>query len=615
MCDGFYDSMSSLKQCNLQDLKSDPNMADQFINYEHILKLSQDQPSIPSISSDDSSKLLGRMKKDVKDFYSVTASHYLNAGEEGQLHFNTLINALISDVNNAKLEELNIALGLIFHKGHGKEKTSDRSYRTISTCPFLAKAIDMHIRDLHLHQWNDIQAATQYQGSGSSHELASLLVTEVIQYSLHVSNAPVYLLALDAQSAFDRCLRQLLCCELYKAGTPGSVLEYVDSRLANRKTVYEWDGTMMGPAEDITGFEQGGVNSSDFYKLYNNEQLNVAQSSELGVDIGSTVISAVGQADDVILVSNDIYALKLLLKLTENYCAKFRVKLEPGKTKLLVFSNKCHGLLTQHATYTNQLTINNIPIKFTSEAEHVGVVRNVAGNMPNILHRISKHKKVLGSVLSAGIGHGHLGNPAASLRVHHRYCTSVLLSGLASLVLSSHEIKVIDNYYQITLQRLQKLHVKTPRSIVYFLAGSLPGEALLHMGQLTLFTMICHLPQDPLNSHARHMLVMSPPSAQSWFQQIRDLCRLYLLPHPLELLENPLPKAAIKKLVKLKVSEYWHSQLSTECQSLDSLQYFNPHKCSLLAPHPMWTTAAHSSYESNKSKILARMASGRFVLK
>jgi len=83
----------------------------------------------------------------------------------------------------------------------------------------------------------------------------------------------------------------------------------------------------MGPAEDITGFEQGGVNSSDFYKLYNNEQLDVAQSSELGVDIGSSVISAVGQADDVILVSNDLHALKLLLKLTENYCAKFRVKL------------------------------------------------------------------------------------------------------------------------------------------------------------------------------------------------------------------------------------------------------------------------------------------------
>ena len=216
--------------------------------------------------------------------------------------------------------------------------------------------------------------------------------------------------------------------------------------------------------------------------------------------------SHIGQADDVIFVSNDLHDLKLLLKLTENYCAKFRVKLEPGKTKLLVFSNKCHELIIQHAASTNQLTINNIPKDFTSEAEHVGVLRNTAGNMANILQRITKHKKALGSVLAAGMGHGHLGNPAASLKVHELYCTPVLLSGLATLFLSKQELRLVDNHYQTTLQKLQKLHDKTPRCIVYFLAGSLPGEALLHLRQLSLFTMICHLPHDPLNLHARHII-------------------------------------------------------------------------------------------------------------
>ena len=97
---------------------------------------------------------------------------------------------------------------------------------------------------------------------------------------------------------------------------------------------------MMGPASDDTGFEQGGINSSDFYKLYNNSQLITAQEVELGVDIVSSVVSAVGQADDVILVSNDIYSLQLLVKLTENYCEKYRVKLEPSKTKLVAFCKK-----------------------------------------------------------------------------------------------------------------------------------------------------------------------------------------------------------------------------------------------------------------------------------
>ena len=125
------------------------------------------------------------------------------------------------------------------YKGHKKDRTSDRSYRTISSCPFLAKSADFYLRDLYHDCWDDCQAPTQYQGSGSSHELASLLVTEVLQYSLHVTNKPVFLLFLDAESAFDRCLRQILSGELYRAGVSHSAIKFMDSRLESRMTVYE----------------------------------------------------------------------------------------------------------------------------------------------------------------------------------------------------------------------------------------------------------------------------------------------------------------------------------------------------------------------------------------
>ena len=61
--------------------------------------------------------------------------------------------------------------------------------------------------------------------------------------------------------------------------------------------------------------------SSDFYKVFNNIQLEVGQESELGVDLGGPnplVVSPIGQADDVMLV----YSLRA------------------EKTKLQVFSDK-----------------------------------------------------------------------------------------------------------------------------------------------------------------------------------------------------------------------------------------------------------------------------------
>ena len=96
----------------------------------------------------------------------------------------------------------------------------------------------------------------------------------------------------------------------------------------------------MGPAKDDTGVEQGGVPSGDFYKVHNIDQLKSAQSSMQGVDIGSGIISGVGQAEDVLLTSNDIYSLQNLVHLKSSYCHKYSVQLCADKTKLLEISSK-----------------------------------------------------------------------------------------------------------------------------------------------------------------------------------------------------------------------------------------------------------------------------------
>jgi hypothetical protein len=87
-------------------------------------------------------RILQNMKESVSDHQSITPLHYKNAGLEGLLHLNFLMNKVIQEVNTASsAEELNTVLALLLHKGHGKPKTSDRSYRTISTCPVLSKAL------------------------------------------------------------------------------------------------------------------------------------------------------------------------------------------------------------------------------------------------------------------------------------------------------------------------------------------------------------------------------------------------------------------------------------------------------------------------------------------
>ena len=101
--------------------------------------------------------------------------------------------------------------------------------------------------------------------------------------------------------------------------------------------------------------------------------------------------------------------------------------------------------------------------------------------------------------------------------------------------------------------------MKLPKDVaepaVFFIAGSLPIVAYLHMRILSLFSMICHLQGDPLNYIAREAIVRARPSSRSWFLMLRDICVKYDLPHPLILLESPMPKNKFKTLYKLKVTE------------------------------------------------------------
>ena len=157
-----------------------------------------------------------------------------------------------------------------------------------------------------------------------------------------------------------------------------------------------------------------------------------------------------------------------------------------------------------------------------------------------------------------------------------------------------------------------KLHKKTPACAVYFLAGTLPVTALLHLRQLSLFGMVSRLEQNPLKTLALETLIEAKPSNKSWFQSVRDLCVMYCLPHPIHLLEYPLRKEKFRDLCKQKVHQYWHQKLSQEVNVLPSLQYLAPQFLSLSHPHPLWSSLDGNPYQTKAACIQALFLSGRY---
>lgn len=202
----------------------------------------------------------------------------------------------------------------------------------------------------------------------------------------------------------------------------------------------EWDKHLMGPIDDQKGMEQGGPNSGDYYKIFGKPQLELAHFSGLGVALpGNLTVSAIGLADDTLLVSNNIHALQNLLQLTLHFCSKYSVELCVEKTRLQAFSTPDMRTTVEHLQSTSPVNIHGTLLQLVSStsqgAEHVGIIRSARGNLPHILQRLSSHQNRLAAVMHAGIGRGHRGNPTASLIIENLYCTPVLLSGLGALVL------------------------------------------------------------------------------------------------------------------------------------------------------------------------------------
>ena len=124
----LYDSISNLKVQDKEALYSSPSYQGLADDYQNILKICRDKKVLPEISFERSNEILFKMKPHVNDFFSITATHFINAGTEGLLHFHFLLSIIIKDVNLATADELNLVYALLLHKGHRKSKTSDRSY-------------------------------------------------------------------------------------------------------------------------------------------------------------------------------------------------------------------------------------------------------------------------------------------------------------------------------------------------------------------------------------------------------------------------------------------------------------------------------------------------------
>ena len=233
------------------------------------------------------------------------------------------------------------------------------------------------------------------------------------------------------------------------------------------------------------------------------------------------------------------------------------------------------------------------------------MVRAASGsNLSAIQSRISAHIRAMAPLVAAGASKQHFASPAATIRAEALYGVPVLLSGLASLVLTKGELNILSRYRRKTLRRLQKLPKRTATPALFFLSGSLPAPALLDLRILSLFGMVTRLGEGHiLVQHAKY--VVSHKMPHSWFCVVETLLEKYSLPCINDLILNPPEKLKLKSIIKKSVMSFWHAELCRQAKEKKSLKFL---RCNFIplgkSSHPLWSSCPSGSSSAVRAAVI-----------
>ncbi|CAC5395061.1 unnamed protein product [Mytilus coruscus] len=198
---------------------------------------------------------------------------------------------------------------------------------------------------------------------GLSMLIAAFLVSECKSESKHVTLKPLYMIAVDSQTAFDVVSHIILLDKLYECGIHPKLWSIVKDLYTDMSSKIKWKGEISDKFPIQQGVRQGGVLSTHLYKVYINNVLN-----EL-MKIGNIYTSTPTCADDTALLSDDFEDLQIMLNTVLRNAKQDRVPIHPTKTNAVILNKG------KTVRKNLQWNVGTTCITPTNQTKHLGIIR------------------------------------------------------------------------------------------------------------------------------------------------------------------------------------------------------------------------------------------------
>ena len=519
-----------------------------------------------------------------------------------------LLNSIITNIYFLTCPQLKAGLGTSIHKGKKKPRNQSKSYRRITVSPQIGCILDRYIDPATEEIFRAKQSPDQLGFTkGISYLLAAVQRGECQRWAVD-QKITCFGVSLDGEAAFPNVDRDIQVRELYSVGERGDYLQYSKNTYVNTECTMQLEGKLSRSFSEYTGNRQGHVKAAGHFKAYINPCLDTLNEADLGFHIGPIAVGTECCADDTYLQSDTQSGLQNALNIVSHYARRYRVLFNADKTKIVVTGSR-HDM--DYFSAVRPWTLNGERINVVTNNEHLGlIVSGLDEELKNVDQNITQCRNSLFSLLGPALSYKCKLSPKVQLHLWRTYALPVVQSGLSALPIRPSDVKPLKIFQNKILRGFLKQSFCSPVASLYFLCGELPVEARLHIDLLTTFYNIWANPQTKVFDIVLYIMKMSSEKSTTWSNHVRLICKMYDIPDPLSLLQQPaMSRSAWKTLVKTRIIVYHETELRRSALANSKLEYFNVQVLGLNGrAHP--ALDIHETRDSPKLKAHLKFLTG-----
>lgn len=308
------------------------------------------------------------------------------------------------------------------------------NYRGITISPVISKIFETLLMVLFQDQLSSDPLQFGFKQHSSCNHALFTLRTVVNHYV--VDNSTVNICALDISKAFDRVDHYALLNLLMDRHLPRTFIDVLLDWFAKSLVCVRWYGTFSCWYRITAGVRQGGLLSPVLFAVYMDTLILRLRNCGLGCKIAEQYYGCLVYADDILLLSHTVNAMRHMLAICEQFAVEFDLKFNSSKSVALRIGKR-------YKVQCAPFFLSGGQLNFVSELKYLGVYLVAAKCFKtSVSHLKVKFYRVFNCIYA----HSKAANSEiVTVELVKAYCLPLLLYASESVLLLKSQLHDLNN--------------------------------------------------------------------------------------------------------------------------------------------------------------------------